>query len=248
MFLLSWMFFYLYKRLASDFSNLFVLNSNLNHVFAFDKLEIVLNTFSLDKKDYTMKEFCEALPTNIAIQFTYNYELGCKITDAPGNFGVMCVNKGYNNNYLNAILYDYKGGIYKFKYGTNTETNGWYEYIAKYEGASAWKDLTLKSEFKLYDGNSVAKYRKIGKFVEIVGTVAPTSALAGSNGHDIAVLPSGYRPKYQVLVIQQGSGTNKWLMRVKENGIMLIERYGVSSNIDIPTTAWLPFYTMFAVD
>ena len=29
MFLLSWMFFYLYKRLASDFSNLFVLNSNL---------------------------------------------------------------------------------------------------------------------------------------------------------------------------------------------------------------------------
>lgn len=30
MFLLSWMFFYLYKRLASDFSNLFVLNSNLS--------------------------------------------------------------------------------------------------------------------------------------------------------------------------------------------------------------------------
>lgn len=33
MFLLSWMFFYLYKRLASDFSNLFVLNSNLNTHF-----------------------------------------------------------------------------------------------------------------------------------------------------------------------------------------------------------------------
>ncbi len=248
MFLLSWMFFYLYKRLASDFSNLFVLNSNLNHVFAFNKLEIVLNTFNLGKQDYTMQEFCEALPIDVEIQFTYNGDLGCKITDAPENYGVACVNKGYNNNYLNAILYGYKGGIYKFKYGTNTETNGWYEYIAKYEGASAWKDLTLKSEFKLYDGNSVAKYRKIGNFVEIVGTVAPTSALAGSNGHDIAVLPSGFRPKYQVAVIQQGSGTNKWLMRVKENGTILIERYGVSSNIDIPTTAWLPFYAMFAVD
>ena len=37
MLLLSWMFFYLYKRLASDFSNLFVLNSNLQKYIPYNK-------------------------------------------------------------------------------------------------------------------------------------------------------------------------------------------------------------------
>lgn len=46
MFLLSWMFFYLYKRLASDFSNLFVLNSNLNTLLSRKLRQTQVTTYS----------------------------------------------------------------------------------------------------------------------------------------------------------------------------------------------------------
>lgn len=115
---------------------------------------------------------------------------------------------------------------------------------------SGWKNLTLTSDFTLYNSSSQARYRKIGKVVEVQGTLKPTSAIESTNAQiTIATLPSGYRPSIESRIfICQGSGINRWTLTVQATGVITISRYGTTEYTTIPTSGWLPFDVMFFVD
>lgn len=112
---------------------------------------------------------------------------------------------------------------------------------------SGWKQATLSSRFVLY-GETTVKYKKVGRRVSISGVVKPKSVITGgTTSVPIFNLPSGYRPNFQRYFVCQGTGVNKWLMTIFTTGDVSISRYGTTSAIDIPTTAWLPFDVSFEI-
>lgn len=113
---------------------------------------------------------------------------------------------------------------------------------------SGWKEATLTSDFVAYNSTFVNQYRKIGKIVFVEGGVKPTAQITANSETTIFTLPSGYRPSKQIIIICQGSGMNRWCLTVNTNGNVTIQRYGTTSNIAIPTNAWLPFSVTFAID
>lgn len=116
---------------------------------------------------------------------------------------------------------------------------------------SGWIDLTITNTFKNYnnDNNNRPRVRKIGKLVEVRGIITPVNEIPANQDTTIGTLPSGYRPSTcQVVQIYQGSGQNRWALVVNTSGVLVFQRYGTTSNIAIPSGAWLPFQTMFFVD
>lgn len=113
---------------------------------------------------------------------------------------------------------------------------------------SGWQTATLTSDFELYSSTYANKYRKIGKTVYVQGGVKPTAQISANLETTIFTLPSGYRPSNQVSTMCQGSGMNKWCLTVNTNGKVTVQRYGTTSNIAIPTNAWLSFSISFAID
>lgn len=119
---------------------------------------------------------------------------------------------------------------------------------------SGWIDLELTDDFQIYEGNTYAKYRKIGKMVEIDFQLSPTSnqnTLNTSARSVVATLPQHFRPSYPIYNLAQGSSTNIFLIEVLPSGALRIGRYrNYSSYSDTPpsTTAWLPGHLTYFVD
>ena len=121
------------------------------------------------------------------------------------------------------------------------------EFIADDTG---WQTLTLTSDFHTYEDSSpnIPMYRKVGKVVEIVGAIAPTSEIPSGTNKIIATLPEGYRPSKNRYFICQGSGRNIWTLYVYPNGSIIFARYGSSAYGAASTSVWLPFNVTFLVN
>ena len=116
-------------------------------------------------------------------------------------------------------------------------------------GDDSWKDITLNSEFVVYEGGTSPKCRKKNGLVEIVGQIAPSANLPGSStAVVIGTLPYGYAPNSTRYYICQGSGTNKWLFTVYANGNFGFSRYGVTQSIECTTENWLPFNVVYTIE
>lgn len=122
------------------------------------------------------------------------------------------------------------------------------------EGAiqdSDWIPMPLIGNFRPYNDNPASNpaYRRIGKLVEIRGTMQPTEIIASGASIVVGVLPEGFyptgQPAYQV---NQGSSKNTWTSIVDVNGDFRFTRYGTTSNAETPVNAWLPFTIHFFVD
>lgn len=121
------------------------------------------------------------------------------------------------------------------------------EFIADDTG---WQTLTLTSDFHTYEDSSpnIPMYRKVGKVVEIVGAIAPTSEIPSGTNKLIATLPEGYRPSKNRYFICQGSGRNIWTLYVYSDGSIVFARYGSSAYAAASTSVWLPFNVTFLVN
>jgi len=116
---------------------------------------------------------------------------------------------------------------------------------------SEWIDLEYTSDFKCYSDNILfsPKCRKIGEVISVRGILSPTKILT-NQGTELLMftLPALYSPRFMPrYFVCHGSGSNKWLLTVKENGNVMISRYGTTSFIDIPENAWLPFDVTFMI-
>lgn len=118
---------------------------------------------------------------------------------------------------------------------------------------SGWINAgSLGDNFTVYDNSDNAKvrYRKIGKVVELRGTVKPKVAITGSaTNHTICTLVSGYRPSSQIIATCYGSGTYSWMLSITSGGEVRFSRYNNGSGyVDAAVGAWLPFNVTFLID
>ncbi len=124
--------------------------------------------------------------------------------------------------------------------------------VADYIADSGWKTATLSSDFVKYDGkdDNIPQYRKIGKQVQIRGTISPKTDIAGStDAYLIFTLPEGYRPPKQVSVVSPGSGAMRWLLTITASGEVRFQRYNNGAGyVTATTAAWLPLHAMYFVD
>lgn len=111
---------------------------------------------------------------------------------------------------------------------------------------SGWITFTPTGKFKKYQDSSICRYRKVGKIVEVIGAVTPTETIPGSGTREIFfTLPEEYRPVYEVTMICQGTGSNRWAFSITTNGQCGVSRYGITEFEDIEPGNWLIFQAMF---
>lgn len=108
----------------------------------------------------------------------------------------------------------------------------------------------LGDNFTVYNDNSQVKYRKIGKQVQIMGTVKPRVDIEGSTTqHTIFTLPSGYRPPYALHQVCYGSNNYTWRLTVNTNGTVCFSRYGLDSGyVTAAVGHWINFQATFFID
>lgn len=101
--------------------------------------------------------------------------------------------------------------------------------------------FTFNSGFTYYSasGTSAPAASKCGRVVMITGAYKSTSAQSDTSSKTIGKVPSGCEPLIDYKVLQQGSGQNRFYMTINTSGDIILERYGVTSNIAIPNNAWL---------
>lgn len=114
---------------------------------------------------------------------------------------------------------------------------------------SGWQNASITGSFALYGSDSVLRYRKIGRIVQVEGTLRPSTTLSGSATNlTIFTLPDGYRPSAAVVTLCQGSGSCHWALTIKPNGEVCFARYSSGgSYTSAGTGTWLPFHHTFMV-
>lgn len=114
---------------------------------------------------------------------------------------------------------------------------------------SGWKNASITGSFSLYGSDSVLRYRKIGRIVQVEGVLRPSTTLSGSATNlTIFTLPDGYRPSAAVVTLCQGSGSCHWALTIKTNGEVCFARYSSGgSYTSAGTGTWLPFHHTFMV-
>lgn len=156
--------------------------------------------------------------------------------------GLLPYEQGGNSSSLGSSGWPFKNGYFKNLYADGNDIlNG-----------SGWKTATLTSDFVKYDNNdeNIPQYIKIGKLVQVRGSVSPKTDIAGSTtAYTIFTLPEGYRPPKQVSVVSPGSGAMRWLLTITASGEVRFQRYNNGANyVTASTNAWLSFHTMYFVD
>lgn len=80
----------------------------------------------------TTKEYCQAMKNYQTVTFVHSIENSIYLKDAPTNYGVCTLFRGYNDNYLVGQFIGVDGEMYKFKsHTTNTSNDGWTSVGAK---------------------------------------------------------------------------------------------------------------------
>ena len=114
---------------------------------------------------------------------------------------------------------------------------------------SGWQNLNTTSAFTAYNQDSAPQYKYNGGLITIRGIVKPTSSFT-SSAEGVAItspIEEAYRPPFDLAFMCQGSGMNRWCLRIKSDGVLYIERYGGTSYATVPETAWLPFCVTFSL-
>lgn len=113
---------------------------------------------------------------------------------------------------------------------------------------TGWKDITLPSGFTHHSSTQKAQYRRVGNTVHLKGAIKNTNALTANTYVQIGSIgDSTCRPIQNVLLVEQGSGINRFLMYIAPNGNIYLNRYGTTSGIQVPSGSWLNIFGSFVV-
>ncbi|ROR28096.1 ReqiPepy6 Gp37-like protein [Mobilisporobacter senegalensis] len=125
-----------------------------------------------------------------------------------------------------------------------------------YGGDTGWQfvqDEDFQNGFISYSAGAAQRprYRKVGLTVHLFGACSPPAGATINSGSATTMftLPEGFRPSYDFRTLCQGSGSNKWLLVVGQNGNCTAARYGTDAYApNITGNEWLPFSVCFLVD
>ena len=137
-------------------------------------------------------------------------------------------------------LVRYKGSVYLCKSTHEssitrvpTNTTYWSLFARGIEEVvdSGWVQLSTVSdktnaEVSAVSSGAMDEIRKIGKVVHLRGALTPTSTGAGSTSLVVCEnLSEEYRPSKSEFIVQHGSGVNKCLLSVSNNGKLTLSNF-----------------------
>ena len=159
--------------------------------------------------------------------------------------GILIVGYTDNENYVIQYYHTFENSELYFRTYFNNSWNPW-EKMMKEED-SGWKNCAYQTGFNTYSSSySNLQVRKINNVVHLRGTVKRIGNITPSDDTSVlmAIMPSGYAPAYREYFICQGSGSNRFLLSIYDNGNIYISRYSDSAttNEEIPDGAWLNCY------
>lgn len=100
--------------------------------------------------------------------------------------------------------------------------------------------------------SSLLYVRRVGKMVYLKGAVINSSSITTTetSKKTLFTIASQFRPSYPHQSIQQGSGSNRWIMDVNKDGTVTLDRYSnnTATRNTVPTGAWLVCTTSWMVD
>lgn len=125
-------------------------------------------------------------------------------------------------------------------------------YINDYiiEAPTIWTNCPTISGFVSYSSTSNPRVRRIGRIVSLQGILKNNSQITASNNETyMFTIPTGFRPSRTLNLVQQGSGTMRWLMCVNTDGRVSIARYSnTTANQNVPAGSWLNCFATWMLD
>ena len=116
-------------------------------------------------------------------------------------------------------------------------------------GCTPWIDLTVADGFEVYGSGTTPQYRVNGNMVTVTGALKPTAAVTSNTTGVLMAsgIKTQYCPKNTVAFVCQGSGINRWLLQLNQEGKVYVARYGTNDYVDIPAGAWLIFTITYSI-
>lgn len=86
-------------------------------------------------------------------------------------------------------------------------------------------NISYATGFKDYSSSSPGKVTLIGKNAYLTGAASNTANVAAGAFSTIGTLPVGFRPKTPTASINQGSGTDLFLIELQTDGRIIVAKY-----------------------
>ena len=97
-----------------------------------------------------------------------------------------------------------------------------------------------ESGFESYGSAQTPTLRRWGGMVALSGAVRVTKAFTPSNEEKVMfTVPAGLRPAQNFRGLMQGSGMNRWLLVVYDDGTARCARYGTTTSGQVGVDTWL---------
>lgn len=171
-------------------------------------------------------------------------------------------NLPHNSHTAFCLFVEEMGGNAKKQTWTNqSDINSMFVRVKKWDNTwtswkpvwedTGWKDVTFKSGFSHYfdSNNYKVRYRRVGKVVELRGSVKNSNQLTANTDYVMATITdTTCRPDGWITYVQQGSGINRLLITINADGEIIVNRYGTTAYSNIPSGSWLNVHTTFLVD
>lgn len=85
-----------------------------------------LEATGLVSQSTTTEAVVMLMPNESQFAWSHTTNTTIYLTDAPSNFGVVVLMRGYSDNYIHGWFFSHEGEIYKYKYNASTtRKNGW---------------------------------------------------------------------------------------------------------------------------
>lgn len=154
---------------------------------------------------------------------------------------IAILNVQKNFGYMNGVQIKYKGAYANGVPSGSIQCKNW--------GDSGWIDCSMGNGISPHSGTyNRPQVRRIEKIVHLRGCV--TNSTTWTEHSNIITIPDGYRPSVSENFVQQGSGSNKYLLNVTSGGACNAQRYSNNTTMSntVPTGSWLNMYATWFID
>lgn len=122
--------------------------------------------------------------------------------------------------------------------------------ITNLEYDTGWQTLTISnSKFAHYDTGQILKIRKVGKIVELNGSLKNTASITlNATEVNVTTIPTEYRPTGYTFGLMQGSQTSVFLVTINTSGALNVSRYRNSTTYSsVASGSWFPIHLTWIV-
>ena len=153
---------------------------------------------------------------------------------------------GDNSVFISTNMQNGADGRKKFIFGANGSLTVPGDVMSGND--TGWIDVTYGNSISTYPSGSPVQVKRFGKVVQMAGQV--TNSTTWQEHLSMLTIPSGFRPAKELQCIQQGSGSNRYLISIETDGKVVANRYSNNTTMSntVPLNSWLCINATWIID